>query len=235
VSEGLHRILSVRYRGHASSSQIDFLKTEIAPQFEVSSTEPKTAKNVPLTVASSHLNLHRLPAQIALFRPDTYISATEKIREAADLVNGILEKSMADGTAPFSAPTIVPLIVPALYTHLMAAREREEMKRQLGKHKLDFGLIFLKTLELNYHAAAIVKKLFETALAVRKKERKTERQAVSTDKGDQAADEISLDGMQFPDIDPSLESSSFGYSPSGFTLLPTQGALLDMGFDEIDR
>jgi hypothetical protein len=147
VSEGLHQVLSVRYRGHASSSQIYSLKTELAPRFEVSSTEPKTAKNIPLTVATSHLNLHRLAAQIALFQPDTDISAIEKVREAANSVNGILEKSMADGTAPFSAPTIVPLIVPALYTHLMAARRREEMKRQLGKHKLDFSLIFLKTLE----------------------------------------------------------------------------------------
>jgi hypothetical protein len=80
-----------------------------------------------------------------------------------------------------------------------------------------------------------VKKLFETALAVGKKGRKTERQAVSTGRGDQVTDEVSLDGMQFPDIDPGPESSSFGYSPSGFALLPMQGALFDMGFGETDR
>jgi hypothetical protein len=138
VSEGLHQVLSVRYRGHASSSQIYSLKTELAPRFEVSSTEPKTAKNIPLTVATKHLNLHRLPAQIALFRPDTDISAIEKVREAANSVNAILEKSITDGTAPFSAPTIVPLIAPALYTHLMAANGKRGDEETVGKTQIGF-------------------------------------------------------------------------------------------------
>lgn len=38
VSEGLHKLLRVRYRGQPSPSQIDALRTELAPRFEVSET-----------------------------------------------------------------------------------------------------------------------------------------------------------------------------------------------------
>ncbi|KAE9365179.1 hypothetical protein N431DRAFT_446867 [Stipitochalara longipes BDJ] len=234
ISKGLHRVLCLRYRGTTYPSQIETMKSEITPLFSVLSTPTSTTPNNALTVTRRHVNLHRLAAQIALFRPDTDTSSITKVQDAANSINNILEKSMADGTAIYSAPTIVPLIVPAMYTHLMMARSKDEMKRRLGNHKLDFGLLFLGTLEGNYPAAGIVGRLFAAALAVGK-ERKADAEGVAQDDRQQPMDENSSGTLGVTNFDAISEGSSFGYSPSGFALLPTQETLFDVGMDENDR
>jgi Fungal specific transcription factor domain len=237
LSEGLHKILKVRYRGNASPSQIEALKNELGPRFErclASTSTPKTA-NIPITVATRHLQLHILAAQIALFRSDTDPSSVTKIQDVANSVNGVIEKSVVDGTAVFWAPRIVPLITPAMFSHLMMVREGG-MKGKLGRHKFDFGLMFLKTLEDNYPSAAIVHRLFTTALAVGQK-RSNNEEGVSAAVGSKAesTNAFSPGDMGSMTIDAHSEGSSIGYSPSGFALLPMQDPWFDMRLNETDQ
>lgn len=231
VSEGLHEVLRIQYRGNSSPSQIEALRTNISPQFEGPSLEPSTTRNIPLTVASRHMSLHRLAAQIALFRPDTDPTSVARVKDAANAINSILEMCMADETVRFSAPMIIPLVVPAMFSHLMAAKSKEEMKSQLGRHKLDFGLMFLKTLENNYPAAEIVSRLFTAALTIGKKRKESEKALIVPDSEQQSVNEISPD-MASATVDANSEDSSFGYSPSGFSLLPMQGPWFDVGMEE---
>ncbi|KAI9743768.1 MAG: hypothetical protein M1818_002501 [Claussenomyces sp. TS43310] len=234
VSAGLHKLLSIRYRSHLgqpSVSQIDALRTELAPRLQV--TETFTTDNVGLTVAVRQLHLHRRAAQIALFRPDADSHATEKVQEAAGAINTLLESSMADGTAVYAAPTTIPLIVPAMFTHLMAVRSKVLLTSQLGAHKLDLCLLFLKTLENNYPAAGIVHRLF---LAANNRKGKPSDEAVFT-AGilQQPSHHHSPNPAGFADTDARSQQSSIGFSPSSFALLPMQRPLSDMTIDETDE
>lgn len=163
-------MLKLRYQGAPSPSQIETLKAELVHLFSLS-TPTSTTPNNTLTIARRHLNLHRLATQTALFRTDTEASSLTTIQDAANAVNDILEKSTADGTAVYAALMIVLLVVPALYTHLVAARSRDVMTARLGRRQLDFGLRFLGALEGNYPAEGIVGRLFAAALAVGRKMR----------------------------------------------------------------
>lgn len=114
ISGRLHEILRIGHGGQLASSRIESLRTELAPRSEGFSAEPSSKRTIPLTVATRQLNLHRLAERIAFFRPDTNPSSVVKVQVASNTVNAMLENSMADGTVAFLAPTIVPLVVPAM-------------------------------------------------------------------------------------------------------------------------
>jgi hypothetical protein len=113
-----------------------------------------------------------------------------------------------------------------------ACRGRHEGK--LGRHKLDFGLLFPKTLEDSYPAAT-VHRFFTTALAVGKKRKKSEEAVAATRSLAQSAKELLYGEMGSAIIDANSEGSSFGLSLSGFALLPMRGLPFDMWMNQTDR
>lgn len=142
---------------------------------------------------------------------------------------------MADGTAVHSAPTTIPLIVPAMYTHLMAARSKVVLTSQLGKHKLDFCLMFLKTFEENYPAAGIVRRLFLAAVALNgRKEKGSSEVAVAADIRREPTHDYLSNDVEFLSTE-AHSPQSIGFGLSGFALLPVQGGLFEMGIDETDQ
>jgi hypothetical protein len=222
VSAALNRLLTVKYRSHLSppsKPHIDALRGELAPKFEP--VETITTDNSSLTVAARLLLLHQRAAQIALFRPDSDSYAIEKVQEAAGAVNAILEKSMADGTAIFTGPTTISLFVPAMITHLTAVKSKVALTSQLGAHKLELCLMFLKTLENNYPAAGIIRRLF---MAVNEKKEKGKDEAAVVSNGVQP--HHSPNGLDLFGADSRSPESSIG--SNGFGLLPMQGGLFDM-------
>ena len=226
VSAALNKLLSVRYRSHLdppSKSQIEALRTELAPKFAASEMGA-TTDNPALTVATRQLHLHQKAAQIALFRPDPDSYAISKVQEAAGAVNAILEKSMADGTAIFTGPATISLLVPAMITHLTAVKSKVALTSQLGAHRLELCLMFLRGLEDNYPAAGIIGRLF---LAVREKRGKGKGAVVTNGVQQHGL----LDGVGFYSRSP---ESSIG--SSGFGLLPLEGGFFDMnGTDQYVR
>ena len=102
---------------------------------------------------------------------------------------------------------------------------------------MDFGLLFPKTLEDSSLAAAIVHRLFTTALAKgkkRKKRKKSEEVVAATRSLAQSVKELLPGDMGSAIIDANSEGSSFGLSPSGFALLAMQGLPFDVGMNETD-
>lgn len=224
VSTGLNRLLTLRYRSHLERppfSQIDALRTELAPRFEV--TETIATENVPLTVATHQLQLHKRVAQIALFRPDTDSYATERVKEASGGINVILERSMADGTAVYTAPATVSLIVPAMVAHLKAAESKVRLTSQLGTYRLELCLMFLIALEDNYPAAGIIHQLF---LAVKEtKGKKNDKSSAMQDSMPQSSNHYSPNATEVSNNEtpPSIRPGE-----SAFALLPGQDQLFDM-------
>jgi hypothetical protein len=99
---------------------------------------------------------------------------------------------------------------------------------------LDFGLLFPKTLEDSSLAAAIVHRLFTTALAMGKKRKKSEGVVAATRSLAQSVKELLPGDMGSAIIDANSEGSSFGLSQSGFALLAMQGLSFDVGMNETD-
>lgn len=99
---------------------------------------------------------------------------------------------------------------------------------------MDFGLLFPKTLEDSSLAAAIVHRLFTTALAMGKKRKKSEEVVAATRSLAQSVKELLPGDMGSAIIDANSEGSSFGLSSSGFALLAMQGLSFDVGMNETD-
>lgn len=223
ISASLNKLLGARYRSHLSQlslPQIVALRTELAPEFEV--TEMSTSANLALNVAVHQLHLHQRAAQIGLFRPDKDTLAINKVQEAAEAINVILEKSMADGTALHTAPSTISLIVPAMVTHLNMAKSKVQLISQLGAHRLDLCLMFLKTLENNYPAAGIIRRLF---LAVNETKEKKDKASTMAGFLQEPSHHYSPSAAEISNAE--TPHSSIGSSE--FALLPMQGPLGVLG------
>jgi hypothetical protein len=96
-----------------------------------------------------------------------------------------------------------------MFTNLMMVREGGT-KVKLGRHKLGFRLLLLKPLEDSYPVAAVVHRLFTTALAVGKKRKKSEEVVAAARRVAQSAKELSPGNMGSAIIDANSEGSSFG-------------------------
>jgi hypothetical protein len=108
--------------------------------------------------------------------------ARRKVKAAADETNLILDRIVSANTSRFMGPmtwvfealsldtyvnTIirrVPLIVPAMQTHLLESRSSDQLMRGMGLHKLEFCMMILREVESTYPAATLIRGVFLEAV-----------------------------------------------------------------------
>ncbi|KAF2801411.1 uncharacterized protein BDZ99DRAFT_220393 [Mytilinidion resinicola] len=121
----------------------------------------------------SLLRLHHSAAIIALFRPydkgDEQLwgafgkNATQKIREAASKINLTLDAIFIAGLTNYIGPMAIPLIVPAMHTHLLDLRSPENLVRQIASNKLAFCMTVMDELKVLYPTANFIHDIFARA------------------------------------------------------------------------
>ncbi|KAF2491264.1 hypothetical protein BU16DRAFT_566176 [Lophium mytilinum] len=119
------------------------------------------------------LQLHHSAAIVALLRPYDREgeqpwgafgkSATQKIREAASKINLTLDAIFIAGLTNYIGPMAIPLIVPAMHTHLLDLRSPENLVRQMASNKLAFCMTVMDELKALYPAASFIHDLFGRA------------------------------------------------------------------------
>lgn len=132
---------------------------------------------------------------------------------------------MADGSAVYTAPSTIALIVPAMITHLKAARSNVPLTRQLGAHKLELCLMFLQALQNNYPAAGIIHRLFT---AVNKTKEDNKEAAVRRTDLHSLSNQYLATATGNSDIDTPSQESAYEYNTSEFALLPLADQIFDM-------
>ncbi|KAJ8129427.1 hypothetical protein O1611_g4205 [Lasiodiplodia mahajangana] len=132
-----------------------------------------------LSFYSYHLRLHFNAAMIALWRPYSKRAATDvpfdqedawfalvhqKIRTAAVNANTILDKVISDQLIGYIGPMTVPVLVPAMNSHLLESKSPDPLIRQSSLNKLDLFMIVLRKIQNVYPSATFVHGLFSQAI-----------------------------------------------------------------------
>lgn len=113
---------------------------------------------IPLKVLRRHFKLHQCAVRAAYYKnQDDAIEVNNSILETTST----LQAFMADSTIEYVAPTAIPLLVPAISAYL---REDEVESRRDLVGAIDIYVQFLKAIETNFPAAAILKRLVLAAL-----------------------------------------------------------------------
>lgn len=113
-----------------------------------------------LTVASCHLKLHQYAALVALYR---LVDDMDNLQAAATGTTLVLQGFLTDVGTTFVSPIAIPLIVPAMLTHLKAMKSTTPRLRKSSYDTIGHYLRFLTATEDVYPAAAIVKRLVVAA------------------------------------------------------------------------
>ncbi|KAI1820375.1 hypothetical protein F4861DRAFT_545743 [Xylaria intraflava] len=128
---------------------------------------------------SYHLRLHFNAATIALWRPYSNKVATgvppdqqdawlalvqQKIRKAAANANAMLDKIISDQLVGYIGPMTVPVLVPAMNSHLLESKSPDPLIRQSSLNKLDLFMIVLRKIQNVYPSATFVHGLFLQAI-----------------------------------------------------------------------
>ncbi|KAI0809850.1 fungal-specific transcription factor domain-containing protein [Xylaria sp. FL0064] len=128
---------------------------------------------------SYHLRLHFNAATIALWRPYTnraavgvtadqesawYALVNQKIRTAAGNTNTMLDKVISGQLIGYIGPMTVPLLVPAMNSHLFESKSSDPLIRQSSLHKLDLFMIVLRKIQDVYSSATFIRGLFLQAI-----------------------------------------------------------------------
>ncbi|KAK5945217.1 hypothetical protein PMZ80_002421 [Knufia obscura] len=106
-----------------------------------------------LKIASRHLKLHQYAALFALSQRYADVGKSAAVAGTTSIVTAFL----ADSTTEYVAPTAIPLIVPAMLSHVKASVVSSPKQ---SKHDLDTHFRFLSMIEHNYPAASIVRRVF---------------------------------------------------------------------------
>ncbi|KAI1379222.1 hypothetical protein F4677DRAFT_361963 [Hypoxylon crocopeplum] len=133
-----------------------------------------------LSFYSYHLRLHYNAATIALWRPYSNRVATgvsfdqesawfahvnQKIRAAAANTNTMLDKVISDQLIGFIGPMTIPVLVPAMNSHLLESKSADPLIRQSSLNKLDLFMIVLRKVQDVYSSATFIHGLFLQAIA----------------------------------------------------------------------
>ncbi|KAF2655829.1 hypothetical protein K491DRAFT_410273 [Lophiostoma macrostomum CBS 122681] len=136
-----------------SSSQLQTLESQIT------SREITDATFV-LASADRHLKLHQYATTTALARAE---GSSEALRRAADNTTSLIEGILRDELSMYCAPVTVPLVVPAMVTYLNMLKHKGVADLNTSRAKLGVYIELLSSLEDNYPAALIVKRIICTA------------------------------------------------------------------------
>ncbi|KAI0903083.1 fungal-specific transcription factor domain-containing protein [Ustulina deusta] len=132
-----------------------------------------------LSFYSHHLRLHFNAATIALWRPYTNKAAAgvpsdqesawfalvhQKIRTAAGNTNTMLDKVISDKLIGYIGPMTVPILVPAMNSHLFESKSPDPLIRQSSLNKLDLFMIVLRKIQDIYSSATFIRGLFLQAI-----------------------------------------------------------------------
>ncbi|KAK5630514.1 hypothetical protein RRF57_006229 [Xylaria bambusicola] len=132
-----------------------------------------------LTFYSYHLRLHFNAATIALWRPYTnrttsgvppdqeaawFALVHQKIRAAAGNTNTTLDKVISNQLIGYIGPMTVPLLVPAMNSHLLESKSSDPLIRQSSLNKLDLFMIVLRKIQDVYSSATFIRGLFLQAI-----------------------------------------------------------------------
>lgn len=111
-----------------------------------------------LTVLRRHFKLHQCAARTAFYK---HQGEADEVRRSILETTSTLQAFLADSTIEYVAPTAIPLLVPAISTYL---REDEVESWRNLDGAIDIYIQFLKAIETNFPAAAILKRLVLAAL-----------------------------------------------------------------------
>ncbi|KAI1167622.1 fungal-specific transcription factor domain-containing protein [Nemania serpens] len=132
-----------------------------------------------LSFYSYHLRLHFNAATIALWRPYTnrapagvpsdqegawFALVHQKIRTAAGNTNTMLDKVINDQLIGYIGPMTVPVLVPAMHSHLLESKSTDPLIRQSSLNKLDLFMIVLRKIQDVYSSATFIRGLFLQAI-----------------------------------------------------------------------
>ncbi|KAM0806559.1 putative Fungal-specific transcription factor domain-containing protein [Seiridium cardinale] len=132
-----------------------------------------------LSFYSYHLRLHYNAATIALWRPYSNRVATDvppeqedawfclvrqKIRTAAANTYNILDNIISDQLIGCIGPMTVPLLVPAMNSHLLESKSSDPLIRQSSFNKLGLFMMVLRKLQDIYSSATFIHGLFLQAI-----------------------------------------------------------------------
>ncbi|KAK6076369.1 cutinase transcription factor 1 beta [Seiridium cupressi] len=128
---------------------------------------------------SYHLRLHYNAATIALWRPYSNRVATDvppeqedawfglvhqKIRTAAANTYNILDNVISDQLIGCIGPMTVPLLVPAMNSHLLESKSSDPLIRQSSLNKLELFMMVLRKIQDVYSSATFIHGLFLQAI-----------------------------------------------------------------------
>lgn len=114
--------------------------------------------SLPLTVLRRHFKLHQCAARTAFYQHQGEVA---KAKSAIAETTSTLRAFLADTTIEYVAPTAIPLLVPAISIYL--GEDEAGAHRDLD-NGIDVYIQFLKAIEANFPAAAILKRLVFAAL-----------------------------------------------------------------------
>ncbi|CAJ2509285.1 Uu.00g143110.m01.CDS01 [Anthostomella pinea] len=132
-----------------------------------------------LSFYSYHLRLHFNAATIALWRPYSnrvasgfpfekegtwFAAVNQKIRTAAANSNTMLDKIISDQLIGHIGPMTVPVLVPAMNSHLLESKSTDPLIRQSSLNKLDLFMMVLKKIQDVYSSATFIHGLFLQAI-----------------------------------------------------------------------
>jgi hypothetical protein len=132
-----------------SSSRLESLEKRV-------SLRDLTQATSVLANAEQHLKLHQYATLLALARAG---GSNTSLIEFADHTTSLIEAILHDKVHSYSAPVTVPLIVPAMVTYLKMLKVESIVDANLAITKIGVYIRFLSTLEDNYPAALIVKRI----------------------------------------------------------------------------
>ncbi len=151
VSDILRELMSMK--GFDATRWTRILQAEV---FLQDRQDPK----LHIRVVGRHLQLHQYAALIALNQAG---GDGEKIQAATKGTTSVVGSFLADATTAYVAPFAIPLLVPAMLTHLKALRSGKPLLKTLGEDALEGYHLFLCAIEDNYPAASILNRVLTAA------------------------------------------------------------------------
>jgi hypothetical protein len=103
----------------------------------------------------------------------------------------------------------VPLLVPAMQTHLLESRSCDQLSRSMGLHKLELCMMVIREVESIYPAAKLIRGIFLEAVERLNATQKSSPTSIDTRNADEIALELaSQDDGKFSSLsDTSLEDT----------------------------
>ncbi|KAH8193828.1 hypothetical protein TruAng_012005 [Truncatella angustata] len=181
LSKALGTILSENYRATGPLPSRTWVEaTEQELQHCIADAGERSPDASPaLSFYSYHLRLHFNAALIALWRPYAsriaadvpsdqeavwFALVQQKIRTAASNTNTVLDKVISDQLIGYIGPMTVPLLVPAMNSHLLESKSLDPLIRQSSLNKLDLFMIVLRKVQDIYSSATFIHGLFLQAI-----------------------------------------------------------------------